>query len=298
MKVHRVFNNVNISKSVITTGSFDGVHVGHKVILNRLIQRASEKNAESVLITFYPHPRKVLYPDTEGKDLKMINSQNEKIAFLEETGLDHLIIVEFTVDFSRISSGQFVKNYLVDRLNACHVIIGFNHHFGHNRSGYLDILTQLGKECGFEVEEIPEQDIQNESVSSTKIRKALFEGYIQRANAYLDRSYSFFGKPCRMENAEQIFCIRISDVDKLIPPSSVYAASFLHEGVRQKAVVWLEEQGEEGILWFYPDVSVSKNISEDLRMQFHKRIGDEVVEGLPCTESVEKNVEIIRELIY
>ena len=174
MKIFTNFDEAaSIHNAVVTTGSFDGVHKGHKVILLRLKKLAEETGGETVLITFHPHPRKVLYPDTAGKGLYFINSQREKIELLREAGLDNLIIVNFTLEFSQITSVDFVRNILLNKIHARKIVIGFNHHFGHNREGDYEALRQLGMEYGFEVEEIPEQDIQNETVSSTKIRQAI-----------------------------------------------------------------------------------------------------------------------------
>lgn len=234
MQIHRSFDNLNLVKNpVVTTGSFDGVHVGHKVIINRLRELAKEINGESVLITFHPHPRKVLYPETAGKDLKLINTQNEKIDLLEKAGLDHLIIIEFTRDFAKTTSQQFSNNILLDKLGAKIIIVGFNHHFGHNREGDYNYLFELAKTRDFRVEEIPEQDIQNETVSSTKIRKALTEGNIGRANAYLDHEYIIMGK--LNDNSEKVhdflkYEVEIEEDVKLIPPEGIYAIS-LRDGV-------------------------------------------------------------------
>ena len=136
MKIFKGFGEVkSIKNPVVTTGSFDGVHIGHKTILNRLNMLADKYNGESVLITFDPHPRKVLYPDTAGKDLKLINSQEEKLDLLEKTGLDNVIIVEFTREFSKITSEEFVRDLLHGILHAKVVVAGFNHHFGFNKEG-------------------------------------------------------------------------------------------------------------------------------------------------------------------
>src|SRR5665811_584799 len=134
MKIFRSFEEAqNIINPVVTTGSFDGVHIGHKTILNRLRMLAEKYNGESVLITFHPHPRKVLYPDTAGKDLKLINSQEEKLELLRKAGLDNVIIIDFTKDFAKTTSEQFVKDYISDILKVKVVVVGFNHHFGFNK---------------------------------------------------------------------------------------------------------------------------------------------------------------------
>lgn len=232
----------NIKNPVVTTGSFDGVHIGHKTILNRLREIASSIDGESVLITFHPHPRKILFPDTAGKTLLLINSQREKIELLRKTGLDNLIILNFTKEFSEISSIDFIRNILVGKLKAKKVVIGFNHHFGHNREGNFDYLYELGQYYDFGVEEIPEQDIHNETVSSTLIRKALLEGRIQRANAYLDHHYIIIGNLCEGSATcrEMNFAtlrIKIDEENKLVPNDGVYAVNVLIDGEFYKGIL-------------------------------------------------------------
>ena len=229
MNIYHGLNEIDdIPCPVVTTGSFDGVHIGHKMILQRINKLAREIGGESVLITFNPHPRKVLFPDTAGKDLLLINSQQEKIELLRKTGINNLIIIPFTLAFSQISSIDFIRSILVGKLHASKIVIGFNHHFGHNREGNFDYLYELGKFYNFSVEEIPEQDIHNETVSSTLIRKALQEGKIQRANAYLDHHYIIAGQ---FNNGSGIYenpvfptvFMKVEEECKLIPPDGVYA---------------------------------------------------------------------------
>ncbi|MCJ7447123.1 MAG: adenylyltransferase/cytidyltransferase family protein [Bacteroidales bacterium] len=177
MKVFRSFEEAKgIKNPVVTTGSFDGVHIGHKTIIRRLKMLADKHNGESVLITFYPHPRKILYPDTAGKDLKLINSQEEKLELLRKAGLDNVIIIEFTREFSTITSEQFVRDYLYSVLKSKVVVVGFNHHFGFNKEGDYKQLWGWREKYNFDAEEIPEQEVQHETVSSTKIRQAISEG--------------------------------------------------------------------------------------------------------------------------
>jgi riboflavin kinase/FMN adenylyltransferase len=211
MKIFRSFEEASfIRNPVVTTGSFDGVHIGHKTILNRLNMLARKYNGESVLITFDPHPRKVLYPETAGKDLKLINSREEKLELLKKAGLDNIIIIEFTRDFSKITSEQFVRDFLHGMLKAKVVVVGFNHHFGFNQEGDYKQLWALRDKYHFEAEEIPEQEVQHETVSSTKIRQAIKEGFIQKANAYLDHYYIVMGNPvaCNYEIRFSCFLLR------------------------------------------------------------------------------------------
>ena len=300
MKVHQGFpNNSQIQNAVVTTGSFDGVHVGHKVIIDRLKRRARELEGESVLITFYPHPRTVLYPETSGKNLMMINSQDEKIKLLEKLGLDHLIIVEFTLDFSKTSSVNFIRKYLVSQLHVKHVIIGFNHHFGHNREGDLEYLQELGQFYSFSVEEIPEQDIHNESVSSTKIRKSLQEGYIQRAKAYLDHPYGLTGNVSIEKEFEKITLYSLSSFEdeKLLPPSGGYAISYHSGDKRYKGSLWICEDSNHSIL-FSLEEEAHLTDTHVVILEFHKRISDGRMLADLSPDIIEKDFLIVEELIY
>ncbi len=309
MKIFYDFDHVGeIRNAVITTGSFDGVHIGHKVILQRLKKLANEIGGQTVLITFHPHPRKVLYPDTAGKGLFLINSQREKINLLEKAGLDNLIIVEFTLDFSRITSIDFVKNILLNKLHARKIVIGFNHHFGHNREGDFGALRELGSSNGFEVEEIPEQDIHNESVSSTKIRKAIQDGNIQKANAYLDHQYIMMGLMSKSsQTLEEIgfpsYTMQIEEDCKLVPPNGVYAVTVIGEDCFSRAMCFIRENESSPL-----DTLVEVHLLESYgsiegsigTLLFHKRIREERI--LATQEDLKRQLTIDRnqvdELIF
>ncbi len=229
VKIFRDIQNIGpIKNCVVTTGSFDGVHMGHQVLINRLNQLARSIDGESVLITFYPHVRKVLYPETKGKDLEMINSQQEKIELLEKTGLDNLVIINFTLEFAKTTAEDFVRNLLVGKLGAKIIVVGYNHFFGHNKEGNYDKLIKMGKELDFEVIEIPKQELEKETVGSTKIRKSLKDGKIMHANAYLDHIYYINTQFCDGSSLYQnagfkTFIINIEEDSKLIPPDGIYA---------------------------------------------------------------------------
>ena len=263
MEVHYGLDKeFDIRSPVITTGSFDGVHIGHKTILNRLRRLARDVGGESVLITFHPHPRKVLYPQTAGRDLKLINSQGEKIKLLQTTKLDHLIIVNFTLEFSMMSSADFIRKILVGKLRARKVVVGFNHHFGHNREGDYEYLYELGKYFSFDVEEIPQQDIDNETVSSTKIRRALREGNIQRANAYLDHYYIIRG---RMERGDPelrsggfaTLRMPVEEETKLIPPDGVYAIHLISGNIYYRGMLKIRRPGGDPLI---PPTAIDLNM--------------------------------------
>lgn len=309
MKIFYDFDHVGeIRNAVVTTGSFDGVHIGHKVILQRLKKLAAEIGGETVLITFHPHPRKVLYPDTSGKELFLINSQREKINLLQKAGLDNLIIVTFTLEFSKITSIDFVKNILLNKLHARMIVVGFNHHFGHNRAGDYDELRKLGSLNGFDVEEIPEQDIHNESVSSTKIRTAILNGSIQKANAYLDHQYIMMGLLRKSsETLEEIgfpcFSMSIEEDCKLVPPNGVYAVTVIGDDIFSRAMCFIRKNEEIPL-----DTIVEVHLLENYgsiegqigTLLFHKRIREERI--LTTTDDLKNQLTIDRnqvdELIF
>lgn len=279
MKIFNGFNQAaGIKNPVVTTGSFDGVHIGHKTILNRLKMLAEKYNGESVLITFYPHPRKVLYPDTAGRDLKLINSQEEKLELLRKAGLDNVIIVEFTKEFSRVTSEQFVSEYLHGILKSRVIVVGFNHHFGFNQEGDYKHLWGWRGKYNFEAEEIPEQEVQHETVSSTKIRKAISEGYIQRANAYLDHYYLVIGIPEKFDPAGSsltlpLVRIPITEECKLLPSDGIYAVSVNtgQSGSKGMALIHQHPGRERELL-----VNIFKNAEiytgKNCSLLFHKKI--------------------------
>ena len=226
MKVTYGLNNFKtISCAVATTGTFDGVHLGHRKILNQLVAKAKKVGGESVLLTFSPHPRIVLQPDIE---LELLSSENEKISLLEKTGIDHLIIHPFTREFSRTQSLDFVREYLVNKIGVKHLVIGYDHHFGRNREGSFDHLKEFGPIYGFEVEEIAAFDIDQVNVSSTKIRNALAEGNVELANMYLGTPYSICGKVIKGNQIGRTIGFPTANIEcdfmqKLLPADGVYA---------------------------------------------------------------------------
>ena len=208
----------------MTIGTFDGVHLGHRKIIDRLLASAQSNDLESVVLTFFPHPRMVLQKDT---GIKLINSIDERIALLEACGLDHLIIHPFTQEFSRLTAEEFVKDILVDQLKARKVIIGYDHRFGRNRNANIEDLKAFGALYDFEVEEISKQDVDDVAVSSTKVRKALDEGNITLANEYLGYPFMLNGIVSRGKGLGKKFNyptanLKIEEDYKLIPAKGVY----------------------------------------------------------------------------
>lgn len=225
MKIIRSIADFDSSeKTIVTIGTFDGIHIGHKKILKNLITTAREEGKKSVLLTFFPHPRMVLQKD---KTILLLNTLDEKSVLLEKMGLDFLIIHPFSKEFSRLTALEFVRDILVNKLNTSRLIIGYDHHFGKNREGNIHQLKEYSLLYDFKIEEIPAQDIDDVSVSSTKIRKALKEGNLKTANNYLGYYYMLSGT---VVNGKKLggtigfptANIEIKEPYKLIPSTGVY----------------------------------------------------------------------------
>lgn len=210
--------------TAITIGTFDGVHIGHRKILERLINSAKKLELQSTVLTFFPHPRMVLQKDA---DIKLLNTIEEKVQIMEHIGLDYLIIHPFTKQFSRLSATDFVRDILVNDLKTKKIIIGYDHRFGRNRTANIKDLISFGAILDFEVEEIPAQEIDDVSISSTKIRNALFEGDIITANKYLGYEYLLTGSVKKGKGlGRQLHFptanLHIEEKYKLIPKNGVY----------------------------------------------------------------------------
>ncbi|MDY0780595.1 bifunctional riboflavin kinase/FAD synthetase [Tenacibaculum sp. IB213877] len=222
--VHSIFDFISPQKTYVTIGTFDGVHIGHQKIIEKLVAEAKANQKKSVLLTFFPHPRMVLQKEA---NIELINTISERAALLEKTGLDYLIIHPFSKEFSRLTALDFVRDILVNKLNTSKLIIGYDHHFGKNREGNIEQLTEYSLLYDFIVEEIPAQDIDSVAVSSTKIRRALAGGELKTANKYLGYNFSLKGK---VVNGKQLggkigFPTANIDVEeeyKLIPKTGVY----------------------------------------------------------------------------
>lgn len=214
----------NTEKTFVTIGTFDGIHVGHKKVLRNLVDQAKKEGAVSVLITFFPHPRMVLNDDSS---IRLLNTIDERIELLKESGIDLLIIQEFTASFAAQSSLSFVKDILVKKLNISKLFIGYDHHFGKNREGNFEQLIELGNSYNFKVEKIAQKDIADIAVSSTKIRTSLEEGTVEKANSYLGYAYKLSGVVVKGQNlGEKIGFptanLQIKEAYKLIPKNGVY----------------------------------------------------------------------------
>lgn len=222
---------------VVTTGTFDGVHLGHQTILKRLAELATRFNGESVVITFHPHPRLVLSPNDDS--LELLNTLPERIMRLEKAGVDHLLVIPFNADFAKLTSIEFITQILVNSVDTKKLVIGYDHHFGRNREGSFEHLSKSGINYGFDVEEIPAKDIHEVAISSTRIRAALHQGEIEIANQFLGYPYPFYGKVVRGQRLGHTIGFPTANLElsrdrKLIPGNGVYAVTVeLNEGIFQ-----------------------------------------------------------------
>ena len=225
MKIYKNLSKFSSNKSTfITIGTFDGVHIGHQKVIKNLVENAQKNNASSVLLTFFPHPRMVLQKDS---NIKLINTIDERIQLLKKTGVNNLVIQKFTEDFAKQTALDFVRNILVNKLNVARLIIGYDHHFGKNREGNFEQLEDYAHTYDFEVQEISKQDIDSIAVSSTKIRTALENGNIKKANSYLGYYFMLSGKVVQGKNIGKKIGfptanIFIKENYKLIPKTGAY----------------------------------------------------------------------------
>ena len=269
----KTFNNIkeyNNKKSVVTIGTFDGVHIGHKKILERIIFNAKKLNCESVVLTFFPHPRMVLQDNSV---VQLLNTVDEKTILLEKTGIDNLIIHPFNQEFSRLTAEEFVKEILVNQLNIRKIIIGYDHRFGRNRTADINDLIVFGKEYGFEVEQISAQEINDNAVSSTKIRNAILEGNITLANNYLGYNYFFSGIVVKGKQLGRTIGfptanIKIKEDYKLIPTNGVYIVKSNYD---KKTIFGLMNIGTR------PTVDGTNQTIEVFFLDFDKTIYDETL---------------------
>ncbi|GAA6765860.1 bifunctional riboflavin kinase/FAD synthetase [Flavobacterium johnsoniae] len=229
----KLFHSINdfhtTKKTILTLGTFDGVHIGHKKILERITENTENGKYESLVLTFFPHPRMVLQ---EKSEIKLLNTISEKTKLLEATGIENLVIHPFNESFSRLTAEEFVHSILVDQFHIQKIIIGHDHRFGRNRTANIDNLIAFGIEYGFEVEQISAEEIQDVSVSSTKIRKALTEGNMILANEYLGYDYFLTGEIVQGKQLGRTIGfptanIQIEEEYKLIPKNGVYVVRAL-----------------------------------------------------------------------
>jgi riboflavin kinase/FMN adenylyltransferase len=242
---HHLSDFKRLNNAVATIGTFDGVHFGHQKIINRLCELAHKTGGESVILTFFPHPRMII--DPENQDLKMINTIEEKAEILAALGVDHLIITPFTRDFSNLSPSEYIKNILVDTIGIKQIIVGYDHRFGKDRTGGMKDLIAFSGPYGYEVEEIAEQDINDVAVSSTKIRESLLSGQVGLAAEYLGYPFSLYGPVIKGDKIGRTIGfptanIFIEQPYKLIPSDGIYAVTVDMEDQSYQAMAYIGQR--------------------------------------------------------
>ena len=261
----RIFKGIDelgaFKNSVVTIGTFDGAHKGHQKILSRLNDRAKETQGESILFTFYPHPRMIVFP--ENHNLKLLQTIDEKIESLASFGLDNLIIYPFTKEFSRLTAFEFVRDILVEKLKVKTLVIGYDHQFGRNREGVLEFLKETAKIFDFDVEEISAEEVQEVNVSSTKIRQSLNNGNIERANEFLGRPFLCTGKVIEgkrlgRELGFPTLNIEVNNEHKILPKDGVYAVN-----------VQIKDEHFEGMMNIGQNPTVQKNPEQEKKLEVH-----------------------------
>lgn len=299
MKVYRDIKKfIPVPKAIVTVGTFDGVHLGHQAILKRMVNEAKASGGETVVITFYPHPRQVLNLDSS--NLRFISTQEKKIERLKEIGIDNLIIIEFTKDFSRIPSETFIKDYIIKIIHPVKLVVGYDHHFGKNRMGDYKQLFDLGIEYHFKVERVPAQDVEHIAVSSTKIRNALNLGDVVRANSLLGYQYTIYGKVCHGNKLGRTWGFPTANLEfppeyKLITTRGVYACFVDYNG---KSYQGMTNIGKRPTITDEGELTIEVNIfdfDEDIydktiSIRFVERLRDE--KKFDSTDHLKKQLEM------
>ena len=288
----KIYHNINefkaVKNAVVTIGTFDGVHLGHRKIIERLKELADECGGETVILTFFPHPRMILNPEDES--LKLINTIHEKAALLEQLGIDHLIITPFSRDFSNQSPEAYIRDVLVDTIGTKKIVIGYDHRFGKDRAGNFDDLLKLSTTYGYDVVEIPEQDINDVAVSSTLIREALLNGAIELANNFLGYPFFITGKVGRGDQIGRTIGyptanIMIEESYKLIPDDGIFSAKVIVRGVSHKGMAYIGSRPTINGITRNIEVNIfdfdTEIYGEEISMQFFNYVrGDVKFDGL------------------
>lgn len=296
MKIFRNIDEIKFDKqTVLTLGTFDGIHLGHQQIIKRVLECSEENKLRNLIITFHPHPRKVINPEMQ---LKLLTTNEEQISILEKLGIQNLFIVNFTKQFSQLTPDEFIKNYLVDKIGLSRIVIGYDHHFGKGRGGDVEFLLVSGKKYGFEVLQIKPFIIDNETVSSTKIRAALEVGDLKKVNKMLNRYYSFSGVVVEgdkrgRELGYPTANIKLSDEDKMLPQNGIYAVLVEIDGIEYKALLSIGKRPT-----FYNDGKVVPEVyiydfNNDI---YGKEIKVNLIQKLRGEEKFNSAEELIRQM--
>lgn len=292
----KVFNNIietrHIPNAVVTIGTFDGVHLGHQAIFKKMKALAQSVGGQTVVVTFSPHPRQVLNIDSS--NLRFITTPEEKLRKFEEFGIDNVLIINFTKEFSRTPSEVFIKDYIIDNLKPAYIVVGYDHHFGKNRMGDFDLLSDLKRKYNFKVERVAAQDVEHIAISSTKIRNALAQGNVKSANRLLGYTYSVSGEVIRGNEIGRTIGFPTANIEPpreymLFHRGGVFACLVDYEGRTYKAMANIGHRPTIGDR-AEGDMLIEVNLfdfegdlyGKTIRVRFIERIRDEVkFKGLP-----------------
>ncbi|HAL81487.1 MAG TPA: riboflavin biosynthesis protein RibF [Mucilaginibacter sp.] len=283
----KIYHNINeftrLKNAVVTIGTFDGVHIGHRKIISGIKELAETTGGETVLLTFFPHPRMILHPEDES--IKLINTINEKAGLLEELGIDHLIITPFSRDFSNQTAEEYILDVLVNKIGTKKIVIGYDHRFGKDRHGGLEDLLRLGPVYGFDVVEIPEQDINEVAISSTRVRTALLNGEIELANTFLGYPFFITGKVVRGDQIGRKIGyptanIVIEEKYKLIPADGIFAVKATIGFIVYKGMAYIGSRPTVNGLNRNIEVNIfdfdEEIYNQQIRMEFYNFVRDDM----------------------
>ena len=259
-------------KAVLTIGTFDGVHKGHRAILQEVVNHAKSVKGESVLLTFEPHPRKLLFPD---QPLGIITPLHQKLQLITDAGIQHVVVVPFTREFANLSAQEYIENFMVGVFHPHSIIIGYDHRFGHDRKGDIQLLEKMEQDYGYELIEIPEQLIDDAAVSSTKIRNAITEGKMEEATHMLGRNYSFSGRVMHGNKLGRTLGyptvnLKPEEKEQIIPALGIYAIQATYKGSQYNGMM---------SIGYNPTVTDKKELRIEANLfDFDKEIYGEIIE--------------------
>jgi riboflavin kinase / FMN adenylyltransferase len=272
MQIHYHLENLPVfTNAVITIGTFDGIHHGHRLVLSRLVEKAREVKGESILITFHPHPRKVISSAILG--IRLINTLEERLQLLEKMNIDHVVVVPFTEAFGNQTANEYINDFLIKKFQPNTIIIGYDHQFGRDRKGNFNLLQEKSSVYGYELNEIPKHELENISISSTRIREAVLQGEIEKANRLLGYDFFFSGRVVHGNKIGRTIGfptanLKVEDAEKITPGNGIYAVYALPEG---------EEKPLKGMMsiGFRPTVDGKTRVIEVNIFDFNREIYDE-----------------------
>jgi riboflavin kinase/FMN adenylyltransferase len=280
---HHIDEFTAVKNAVVTIGTFDGVHIGHRKIISGIKELADSIGGETVILTFFPHPRMILHPEDES--LKLITTITEKAQLMEQLGVDHLIITPFSRDFSNQTPEGYIRDVLVNKIGTKKIVIGYDHRFGKDRQGGLDDLLKLGPVYGFDVVEIPEQDINEVAISSTRIRNALLSDKIDLANSYLGYPFFITGTVIRGDQLGRQLGyptanIVVEEKYKLIPADGIFAVTVNVTGNEHKGMAYIGSRPTVNGLTHNIEVNIfdfdQEIYNQPIRMEFHHYVRGDI----------------------